>query len=202
MCPHAPRLPPTGLVESARQRGPSQFLWGLASGTRGLFQNVVFAFSNAASKGSAAARKAITVLGLESYDTSWARAASLHRRVHWRDDLLPWGGGAGGGGGFGQEASAPLILVTPRRPPSSGDGGLLGAVLHGIVGLVSEPVRGLDEEGLNGFAAGLKRGALGFVVLPLASLLEMSSRMADSIRRAVAGSSNVGWVRPPRCVGG
>lgn len=29
---------PAGLVESARQRGPRQFLWGFASGTRGLFE--------------------------------------------------------------------------------------------------------------------------------------------------------------------
>ena len=47
----------------------------------------------------------------------------------------------------------------------------------------------------------MKRGALGVFVLPLASLLEMLASIADSIRRAVAGSSNVGWVRPPRWAG-
>lgn len=52
--------------------------------------------------------------------------------------------------------------------------------------------------GLAGFVQGLKRGILGFVVIPLASLLEMSARMADSIRRAVAGTSSLAWVRPPR----
>eukprot|EP00887_Chlorella_sp_A99_P007395 scaffold2.g7395.t1 len=186
--------PAAGLVESARQRGPAQFFWGLASGTQGLFQNVVFAFSNAASKGSAAARKAITVLGLEGYDSSWARATSLHRRVHWREDLAARGAGGPGDGGL-------LALPPPRRrPPGGAGGGLLGAVLHGAVGLVSEPVRGMDEEGLRGLVQGLARGALGFVVLPLASLLEMSARMAQSIRRAVAGASGVGWVRPPRFV--
>lgn len=46
----------------------------------------------------------------------------------------------------------------------------------------------------------LQRGALGLLVLPLASLLEMSARMADSIRRAVAGASSLGWARPPRFV--
>lgn len=54
--------------------------------------------------------------------------------------------------------------------------------------------------GLWGLLAGIKRGAIGVVVLPLASLLDMLAGASDSIRRAVAGSSNVGWVRPPRCV--
>ena len=57
--------PAAGLVESARQRGPRQFLLGVAGGTQGLFQNVVFAVSNAATKASAAARKAIVVMGLD-----------------------------------------------------------------------------------------------------------------------------------------
>ena len=54
--------------------------------------------------------------------------------------------------------------------------------------------------GLLGLLGGIRRGAIGVVVLPLASLLEMLASTADSIRRAVAGSSNVGWVRPPRWV--
>lgn len=54
-----------GLVESARQRGPRQFVAGVASGTRELVANVVFAFSNAATKASGAARKFIVVLGLD-----------------------------------------------------------------------------------------------------------------------------------------
>ena len=54
--------------------------------------------------------------------------------------------------------------------------------------------------GFLGLLGGIKRGAIGVVVLPLVSLLEMSASTADSICRAVAGSSNVGWVRPPRWV--
>lgn len=57
--------PAAGLVESARQRGPRQFLLGLLYGTRGLLQNVIFAVSNAATKASGAARKAIVVWGLD-----------------------------------------------------------------------------------------------------------------------------------------
>jgi hypothetical protein len=66
---------------------------------------------------------------------------------------------------------------------------------------VAEPIRGAEEGGVPGLLRGARRGALGAVALPLASLLEMSARLADSIRRGVAGSSGLGWLRPPRHVG-
>ncbi|PSC70464.1 Methionine gamma-lyase isoform A [Micractinium conductrix] len=200
--------PAAGLVESARQRGPRQFLWGVASGTRGLFQNVVFALSNAATKGSTAARKAITAMGLDRLpypqDVRWAGAGSTFRRrlQRWETEVVGGSGAAaaaapGGGGGGG-------VMFSPRDGAEGlqhgGDGGVLGAVLRGVAGLAAEPIRGLDEGGFLGLLGGIKRGAIGVVVLPLVSLLEMSASTADSIRRAVAGSSNVGWVRPPRFV--
>ena len=46
----------------------------------------------------------------------------------------------------------------------------------------------------------MKRGVVGVVVLPLASLLETAARTAESVRSAVAGASSAGWVRPPRYV--
>lgn len=82
----------------------------------------------------------------------------------------------------------------------SNNNGLLAALFRGVVGLISEPIKGAELEGFAGLFKGLRRGALGAVALPLASFLEMSARTADSIRRAVAGSSNLGWMRPPRPV--
>ena len=147
-----PRLA-AGLVESARQRGPRQFIRGVASGTQGLFQvhsgalplplhtsgaalrcttlhvrqlppcprccrtvrcpmphllllllpsppppqNVVFALSNAATKGSQAGRKFITVLGLDRLPSAasgggatggpdgWGGAETSFRRRQLRD---------------------------------------------------------------------------------------------------------------------
>lgn len=66
--------------------------------------------------------------------------------------------------------------------------------------MFTEPVRGLEEGGFRGLLQGARRGALGLVVLPVVAVLEMSARLADSVRRAVAGSNNVGWARPPRYV--
>lgn len=87
-----------------------------------------------------------------------------------------------------------------RGLDADGDGALLSAILQGLAGLISEPIRGVEESGLGGLVRGMQRGAFRAVALPLAALLEMIARFADSVRRAVAGSSNLGWLRPPRHV--
>lgn len=246
-------------------------------------QNVVFALSNAAAKGSTAARKAITALGLDRLPVPpdarprGPRTSFQFRLQRWDTEqgLMADSRGSAGRGSTGSsagrprgaggssdgEAAAAAVMFSPREglegpQGAGGDGGVLGAVLLGVAGLASEPIRGLDEGrwwcfelgaqldtilclsvflsivvhtvwsgppapplplppqvrpplpaflpnagGLWGLLAGIKRGAIGVVVLPLASLLEMLAGASDSIRRAVAGSSNVGWVRPPRWVG-
>lgn len=73
--------PAAGLVESARQRGPRQFLLGVLYGTRGLLQNLVFAVSNAATKASGAARKAIVVWGFDTYVFPFQTLSSLYQGV-------------------------------------------------------------------------------------------------------------------------
>ncbi len=168
--------PAEGLLASARALGPRQFLLGVLRGTQGLLLNVVFAISNATTKAAGAARKAIVVWGLDRQDEPLG-AGSFRRRVM----FIEGGGLRGGYDGQGEDA-------------------LLAAILRGLAGLISEPIRGVEEAGLVGLLKGLQRGALRAVALPLAVLLEMSARFADSVRRAVAGSSNLGWLRPPRHV--
>eukprot|EP00884_Botryococcus_braunii_P001070 jgi/Botrbrau1/10964/Bobra.0383s0018.1 len=78
---------------------------------------------------------------------------------------------------------------------------LLAAIMDGIAGIVSEPVRGADEGGLVGLLRGTVRGALGALLRPTASLLDMSSRVADSLRLAVMGPRHMASrLRPPRYV--
>ena len=177
--------PAAGLVESARKRGIQQFLTGFVTGTKGLFENVVFALSNAAAKGAGAARKAIVVLGLES-QRNWQSNLNLkllQSSTQGYGDVLVF-----------------LPASARRKNRHHSDQGLVGAIFAGIIGLMAEPVHGFDQHGLAGLARGLQRGALGLVVLPVASLLETSAHVAHSIRRAVAGTSGVGWSRPPRQV--
>ncbi len=168
--------PAEGLLASARALGPRQFLLGVIRGTQGLLLNVVFAISNATTKAAGAARKAIVVWGLDRQDEPLG-AGSFRRRVIFIE-----------GGGL------------RRGYDGQGEDALLSAVLRGLAGLISEPIRGVEEAGLVGLIKGIQRGVLRAVALPLAVLLEMSARFADSVRRAVAGSSNLGWLRPPRHV--
>ncbi|KAG7670791.1 hypothetical protein KSW81_004224 [Nannochloris sp. 'desiccata'] len=168
--------PAEGLLASARALGPRQFLLGVIRGTQGLLLNVVFAISNATTKAAGAARKAIVVWGLDRQDEPLG-AGSFRRRVMFIE-----------GGGL------------RRGYDDQGEDSLLSAILRGLAGLISEPIRGVEEAGIVGFIRGLQRGALRAVALPLAVVLEMSARFADSVRRAVAGSSNLGWLRPPRHV--
>eukprot|EP00890_Picochlorum_soloecismus_P002884 jgi/Picsp_1/3597/NSC_06434-R1_vacuolar protein sorting-associated len=84
--------------------------------------------------------------------------------------------------------------------PEQNTGGLLGAITKGIIGLVIDPVNGAERNGLQGFVSGVRHGALGVIMIPVAELLQMSAATAMSIRRAVAGSYNLGWKRPPRWI--
>ncbi len=75
---------------------------------------------------------------------------------------------------------------------------ILGATLRGMIGMVTEPVKGAEDGGLSGFLVGIRHGALGAVLIPASAWLQMCAGLALSIRKAVAGTANVGWSRPPR----
>lgn len=144
-------------------------------------QNVVFALSNAAAKGSTAARKAITALGLDRLPVApdarrrGPRSSFQLRLQRWDTEQglmadsrgsagRSGGGSAGGrpgsaGSSAGGSSAAAAVMFSPREglegpQAGSSDGGVLGAVLLGVAGLASEPIRGLDE-GESGPAASL-----------------------------------------------
>lgn len=100
----------------------------------------------------------------------------------------------GGGGLLNQRGSFWLTR------PEQNKGGLLEAVTKGVIGLFIDPVNGAERNGFQGFVSGVRHGALGVVMIPVAELLQMSAATAMSIRRAVAGSYNLGWKRPPRWI--
>lgn len=160
-------FPAMGLVESATKLTPSGLIMGFVQGTKGLLQNFLFAISNAATKASSAAHKAI----------------------------LLWG--------YGNQRNgiAEVSLVFPYNGNiNSVEESLVGATLRGLVGLVIDPIRGAEEAGFRGFLYGLRHGAFGAVLIPASACLQMCASTALSIRRAVAGTANIGWSRPPRWV--
>ncbi|GAQ80498.1 Vacuolar protein sorting-associated protein [Klebsormidium nitens] len=146
--------PATSLAQN-----PGQFTAGVAEGTRSLLSNTVFAFSNAATRLSGAARKGVQ---------TWA----LDREY---------------------------IEEMERRRREENGGGVLRAILEGLTGVLEQPVRGAESSGLAGMVTGTAKGLVGLVAKPTASILELASRTAQSIRNATRRSlARAMRVRPPR----
>lgn len=91
---------------------------------------------------------------------------------------------------------------TSRLAPTEPfDSGLVEAILAGLAGLLSEPVRGVEEAGLVGLVRGTMRGFVGLLVRPVARSLEMCSRVADSIQVLISGYQGpMPLMRVPRLV--
>lgn len=163
--------PAVGLIESARTFGPREFIFGFISGTKGLLQNVLFAASNATTKASSAAHKAILLWGF-GRDDSRNELPMNTVMQHW--------------------------VLGEEHPPD--EEGLIGALLRGVVGLATDPIKGAEERGLVGFVDGIFHGLLGSILIPLSAWLQMCASTARSIRKAVAGTANLSWTRPPRWI--
>ncbi|CAO2190040.1 unnamed protein product [Urochloa humidicola] len=79
--------------------------------------------------------------------------------------------------------------------------GVLNGFLEGLTGLLQSPIRGAEKHGLPGVISGLAMGTAGLVARPMASILEATSRTAQSIRnRSNPHESNRLRVRFPRPV--
>ena len=161
-------FPAMGLLESMRNMTPSGFILGFVQGTKGLLQNVLFAISNATTKASSAAHKAILLWG---YGT----------KNHSRHQL-------------------PMPYANSMSNMDKAEESLVAATLRGIIGLVTDPIKGAEEGGLSGFLDGVRHGAFGAILIPTSAWLQMCASTALSIRKAVAGSANIGWSRPPRWI--
>jgi len=84
------------------------------------------------------------------------------------------------------------------RPSSDS---LLSAVMRGIAGAVSEPIRGMDRSGVPGLVGGLLSGAAGVVAHPTAEILQICEQISNSVRTMVTGSqAQLRRMRLPRPV--
>lgn len=167
--------PAAALMGDLNKWALKTFLSGLVHGTQVLLQNLIFAISNATAKASSAARKGMLIWILDQYSySSYNEFSHRHKgRIRNRNRFS-----------------------TKIQTQES----IIGASFRGMVGIVVEPIKGFESAGLKGLLYGAKLGLLGAVAIPLATLLEMVTHMADSVRHAVAGATSVGWLRPPRYV--
>lgn len=87
-----------------------------------------------------------------------------------------------------------------RREATFSEGGK--AAVHGIVsgfrGLVTKPVEGAAEDGLQGFLKGIGRGLVGAVVQPATGIIDFASTSLQAINNALDLKAVPVPVRPPR----
>ncbi|KAI0504558.1 hypothetical protein KFK09_015510 [Dendrobium nobile] len=77
--------------------------------------------------------------------------------------------------------------------------GVLNEFLEGLTGLLQSPIRGAERHGLPGVLSGIAMGTAGLVARPIASILEATTKTAQSIRnRSSPHPSNRCRIRLPR----
>jgi vacuolar protein sorting-associated protein 13A/C len=72
---------------------------------------------------------------------------------------------------------------------------------EGITGLVSQPVRGAEKDGVGGFFKGALKGFAGLVVKPVVGVIDLTSKTAEGIKNTANyfdEKPNEKRSRPPR----
>lgn len=91
-------------------------------------------------------------------------------------------------------------LHTPSDPKQREYVDLVQVVLLSWMGVLKEPMEGLDRDGVAGFVRGVAKGGLGVVSKPLNFVLEMFSNLAKGVSQSLSIYSQSSLVRVPRWV--
>jgi hypothetical protein len=119
-------------------------------------------------------------------NAAWKISKTAHRNVNnvkKRCDLLI-------------NSSTPLHSRQVESNPS-----MLGAVSRGIGGIITAPIHGMEQKGLQGLVEGTTLGVLGAFATPTATLLEFAQHTSKALRdMAKSGILKASRARPPRIV--
>jgi vacuolar protein sorting-associated protein 13A/C len=64
----------------------------------------------------------------------------------------------------------------------SGGKSIFNGIFTGITGLVKEPIKGAEKEGLGGFLKGGLKGITGLIVKPISGVIDATSKTAEGIK--------------------
>ena len=79
--------------------------------------------------------------------------------------------------------------------------GFLTSVALGVSGVAVNPIRGVKEEGIEGFFKGIGKGLMGLITKPTGGAVDMVSMAFDGIRRcAEMGEDVIVRMRIPRYI--
>eukprot|EP01117_Protostelium_nocturnum_P009173 TRINITY_DN3284_c0_g1_i3.p1 TRINITY_DN3284_c0_g1~~TRINITY_DN3284_c0_g1_i3.p1 ORF type:complete len:3093 (+),score=888.87 TRINITY_DN3284_c0_g1_i3:80-9358(+) len=154
-------------------KSPSDFGMGIAKGTSSLAKNVVFGIFNTTTKITGSIGTGLSALSMDNDYMRERQARSM------RD-----------------------------RPQHIGEGVMLGArdfglgFIKGLTGIVEEPMKGVEKEGVGGFFKGLGRGLVGTVVKPTVGVIDLATQTTKGLRNTASMfDAKITRNRPPRYFG-
>lgn len=105
---------------------------------------------------------------------------------------------------FDKEYQRKRIDQINKKPANLQEGlarsgkGLVMGIYDGVTGVVTKPISGAKEQGVEGFFKGLGKGAVGLVTRPTSGVIDFASGSLDAVKRAVELGNEVSRLRPPR----
>ncbi|XP_017837309.1 vacuolar protein sorting-associated protein 13 isoform X2 [Drosophila busckii] len=149
-------------------QGPGEFAEGLMLGVKSLFGHTVGGAAGAMSKITGAMGKGLAALTFDD-DYQRKRRQGMHNKPkNFHEGLA-----------------------------RSGKGLVMGFV-DGVTGVVTKPVSGAREQGVEGFFKGLGKGAVGLVARPTAGMVDFASGSFEAVKRATESGEDAKRMRPPR----
>ncbi|KAH8237095.1 hypothetical protein KR038_004232 [Drosophila bunnanda] len=149
-------------------QGPGEFAEGLVLGVKSLFGHTVGGAAGAMSKITGAMGKGLAALTFD-HEYQKKRRRGIHNKPRNFHEGL-----------------------------ARSSKGLVMGFVDGVTGVVTKPVSGAREQGVEGFFKGLGKGAIGLVARPTAGMVDFASGSFDAVKRAAEAGEDVRRMRPPR----
>ncbi|XP_017049520.1 vacuolar protein sorting-associated protein 13 [Drosophila ficusphila] len=149
-------------------QGPGEFAEGLVLGVKSLFGHTVGGAAGAMSKITGAMGKGLAALTFDE-DYQKKRRQGIHNKPKNFHEGL-----------------------------ARSSKGLVMGFVDGVTGVVTKPVSGARDNGVEGFFKGLGKGAIGLVARPTAGVVDFASGSFEAVKRAADASEDVKRMRPPR----
>ena len=150
--------------------GPEEFKKGLSKGAKSLLKGTVYGLFNASSKITQGISKGFATISLDQEYQIERSKKSAHKPDNIKDGFKEAGKDLGKG------------------------------VFEGITGLITQPVKGVKQEGVIGLFKGVGRGIVGVGVKPTAGIFDAFSNITQGISNRMI-KKNVHRIRFPRHVG-
>ncbi|CAG2170405.1 unnamed protein product, partial [Oppiella nova] len=77
---------------------------------------------------------------------------------------------------------------------------LFKGVISGVTGVITQPIEGAKEDGIEGLFKGMGKGVVGIIAQPTTGLIDFTSGSLQAVKRAVDAKQEARQMRPPRYV--